>query len=153
MARKRLTTRIQILRKHTDYWNKTENILRVGEIGYDVDRKIFKIGDGVSLWKNLRVSFSPFKELGFTIIDGGSPEEVGPDRISVTVAFMTEESPRYSNGEYIPLKGEPIALKTDANQYMKIGDGKQTVTKLPFVTPPDDVSVSNIYGECEDFKK
>lgn len=153
MANKKLNrARVQIIRKNTAYWNSTPNILRAGELGYDTDRKIFKIGDGTSKWNELRISFAPFKEMGYTILDGGSIDEPGPDKISVSVVMMNEDSPRYRDGEYIPMKGEPISIKLDDNQYMKIGDGKQTIAELPYVSPPDDATVVTVYGECEDFK-
>ena len=151
MADKKLKTRIQLLRKTSDFWNETDQILREGEIGYDLDRKVFKVGDGKHTWKELRVTFTPFKDIGITILEGGEEGENNPDQVNILLKLMTESSPRY-NGEYIPKKGEPVAIREGGNQYLKIGDGVTAIDSLPFVTPNDDASVTTEYGICEDFK-
>ena len=144
--------RLQINRHNTEYWTTTTNILRQGEIGYDTDRKVFKIGDGVNKWEFLRITFTPFKDLGLTIIDGGSVDLSNPDTIPATIVVMTEESEKYEEGRVILRKGEILALREGSNQYMKIGNGVDSVEKLPFVTPKDDASVTSVYGTCEDFR-
>lgn len=151
MADKNLKTRIQFLRKHTDFWNSTDQILREGEIGYDLDRNVFKVGNGTSTWKELPVTFTPFKDIGITVFEAGEEGEASPDQVNILLKLMTESSPRY-NSEYVPKKGEPVAIREGGNQYLKIGDGVTTIDSLPFVTPNDDATVTTQYGICEDFK-
>lgn len=151
MADKKLKTRIQILRKHTDFWNQTDQILREGEIGYDLDRKVFKVGNGKNSWKELQVTFTPFHDIGITVLESGEEGENTPDQVNILLKLMTESSSRFSP-EYIPKKGEPVAIREGGNQYLKIGDGVTAINSLPFVTPNDDASVTTQYGICEDFK-
>lgn len=48
----------------SENWNKNNPILKVGEIGYDLTNKLFKIGDGESTWDSLSYYLSE--------IDGGT---------------------------------------------------------------------------------
>ena len=148
---KKLTTRIQLLKRDTSFWNTSDLILREGEIGFDTGRKVFKVGDGKSTWRELQITFTPLKDVGITILEGGEDGENNPDQLNVLIKMMTESSSRYST-EYIPKKGEPVAIREGGNQYLKIGDGETTISSLPFVTPDDDASVDTVYGICEDFK-
>lgn len=148
---KRLTTRIQLLKRDTNFWNTSDLILREGEIGFDTGRKVFKVGDGKSTWRELQITFTPFKDVGITILEGGEDGENNPDQLNVLIKMMTESSSRYST-EYVPKKGEPVAIREGGNQYLKIGDGETNISSLPFVTPDDDASVDTVYGICEDFK-
>ena len=151
MSGKQLTARIQLLKRDTNFWNTSDIILREGEIGYDTGRKIFKVGNGKNTWRELQITFTPLKDVGITILEGGQEGENGPDQQNILLKLMTESSPRYSN-DYIPKKGEPVAIREGGNQYLKIGDGETTISSLPFVTPDDDASVDTVYGICEDFK-
>lgn len=148
---KRLTTRIQLLKRDTSFWSTSDLILREGEIGFDTGRKVFKVGDGKSTWRELQITFTPFKDVGITILEGGEDGENNPDQLNVLIKMMTESSSRYST-EYVPKKGEPVAIRDGGNQYLKIGDGETNMSSLPFVTPDDDASVDTVYGICEDFK-
>ena len=148
---KRVKARIQLLRRGSTFWKNTDLILKEGEIGFDTDRQIFKVGNGQSRWDELQISFTPFKDAGVTIIEGGEQGYNNPDHINSLIKLMTEESKRYAP-EYVPQKGEPVAVKEGNNQYLKIGDGVTAIDSLPFVTPNDDASVLTSFGECEDFK-
>lgn len=148
---KNLKTRIKLLRNTTEYWSKNNPILLDGEIGYDIHRKVFKVGDGVRTWSELSVTFSPLRDVGVTILEGGEQGNNTPEQVHALIKLMTESSPRYSK-DYIPKKGEPVAIREGGNQYLKIGDGVNNVSSLPFVTPNDDASVTTVYGICEDFK-
>ena len=148
---KKLTTRIQLLQRDTLFWSDSTQILRLGEIGYDTGRKVFKIGDGVHIWKELPVTFTPLQDLGITILEGGEEGENNPDQINLLIKMMTESSSRYDTS-YIPRKGEPVAIREGGNQYLKIGDGVTDIASLPYVTPDDDASVTSQYGICEDFR-
>lgn len=147
MSRKKLQrVRLQVIRKNTAYWNATPNILRAGEIGYDTDRKIFKIGDGTSSWNNIRTTYPSFQELSQTILDGGAIKKPGPEKIAVEFVLLNENSRRYKK-DYVPLKGEPVSILDNGEQYLKIGDGENTVANLPYVTVPglenlEDVATS-----------
>lgn len=37
----------------TENWERYNPILKIGQIGYDIDKKMFKIGDGSSTWTAL----------------------------------------------------------------------------------------------------
>lgn len=149
---KELKTRIKLLRRSTEEWNKSEQILLEGEIGFDLNRRVFKVGDGTKTWKQLNVTFSPLKDIGVTILEGGEEGPATPDQMNTLIKLMTESSTRYSRG-YIPKKGEPVAIREGSNQYLKIGDGVTAIDSLPFVTPNDDATVTTVYGICEDFIK
>jgi hypothetical protein len=43
-----MSVRIQVRRGTTAEWTNANPVLASGELGYDVDLRIFKIGDGVT---------------------------------------------------------------------------------------------------------
>ena len=151
MSEKKLTVRISLLRKSTEFWTTNDPVLLQGEIGFDLDRKIFKIGDGVKKWSELSITFSPLKDVGVTILEGGEEGQSSPEQVNALIKLMTESSTRYSAG-YVPKKGEPVAIREGGNQYLKIGDGVTDISSLPYVTPNDDASVTTVYAICEDFR-
>jgi WD40 repeat protein len=51
-----MSVKIQVRRGTTSEWTTTNPVLSSGELGYDTDLKIFKIGDGVAAWNSLAVA-------------------------------------------------------------------------------------------------
>jgi hypothetical protein len=51
-----MATRIQVRRGTTAEWTQANPVLSSGELGYDTDLKIFKIGDGVAAWNSLAIA-------------------------------------------------------------------------------------------------
>lgn len=47
-----LTTTIR--KDNTKNWEKANPILAANEFGYDYERKVIKIGDGITPWRNLK---------------------------------------------------------------------------------------------------
>lgn len=48
-----MVTRIQIRRDVKNNWETVNPILANGEMGYETDTRMIKIGDGETDWKNL----------------------------------------------------------------------------------------------------
>ena len=58
--------RIQVRRDTAANWTTANPTLTEGEIGYETDTGLVKVGDGASAWASLRYSFMSFdKALGF----------------------------------------------------------------------------------------
>lgn len=53
MAHKTLKTKITIRRDHSVAWRQSNPVLLKGELGYDIDLCILKVGDGVTRWIDL----------------------------------------------------------------------------------------------------
>jgi len=51
-----MSVKIQIRRGTTAEWSNANTVLASGELGYDTDLKIFKIGDGVAAWNSLAIA-------------------------------------------------------------------------------------------------
>jgi hypothetical protein len=51
-----MSFKIQVRRGTTSEWTTTNPVLSSGELGYDTDLKIFKIGDGVAAWNSLAIA-------------------------------------------------------------------------------------------------
>lgn len=150
---KDLSVRLTLRRDTTEHWNDPKSvILQEGEIGYDIQRKIFKIGDGSSHWTGLRVTFQPFSDLGLTVLSGGDVD-FGDTSVPVTLTVLNDESPRYSE-TMTPLKGEIIAIRDKwGQQHLKVGTGTNTLDTLPYVTPIDDARINEVFSEsCEGFR-
>lgn len=150
---KNLNAQLLIRRGRTEDWISDNSvILAMSEIGYDIDRKVFKVGDGVSRWKDLRASIFPIDETGRTLLDAGADNLHGFSVIPITLSIMTESSDRYSEA-YVPSKGELVSILEGNNQYLKVGDGSTNVKNLRYVTPNDDARIDVVYGNCGDFSK
>ena len=150
MANKYLKVRLQQLRNTHEYWYSDEAVtLMNGEIGYDLDEKIFKIGDGEHKFPDLPNYYPHINLDGTTIVDAGAINyEEGS--IPVTLKLANEESAKFSES-YVPLKGEPVSyLNSDDLQGLKIGDGRRSFQNLKYTTPFDDV-ITRDAGEVEDF--
>jgi len=147
---KTLITRVSQLIQPSSYWMSENSItLKDGEIGVDKDLGIYKIGDGVSKWKDLPVFFTGLKLDGSTVLNGGATSYDGGD-LPVTVVLSNETSVKNIEG-YVPLKGEPVTELTDTGlQGVKIGDGQKTFGELAYVTPYDDI-IFDTYSTVEDF--
>ena len=75
-----LITRVSQLIQPSSYWMSENSItLKDGEIGVDKDLGIYKIGDGVSKWKDLPVFFTGLKLDGSTVLNGGATSFDGGD--------------------------------------------------------------------------
>lgn len=48
-----MAVKIRIKRGTTAQWNASTTALTPGELGYDLETKVIKIGDGTTLWNNL----------------------------------------------------------------------------------------------------
>lgn len=48
--------RLQFRRGKADFWTDENPVLRTGEPGYETDTRLFKIGDGVTPWRELPYS-------------------------------------------------------------------------------------------------
>ena len=58
-----LNTIFQVKRGTSDVWAQLNPILRQGEPGFELDTGIFKVGDGVTEWLDLKaVNSSPVEE-------------------------------------------------------------------------------------------
>ena len=63
MAEVVLNTIFQVKRAESYVWETLNPVLRQGEPGYDLDTGIFKIGDGVTEWLDLKaINSSPVEE-------------------------------------------------------------------------------------------
>jgi hypothetical protein len=54
-----VNTRLQIRRGTASSWTSTNPILYAGEVGYETDTGLFKIGDGTTAWTSLKYSALP----------------------------------------------------------------------------------------------
>lgn len=55
-----VNTRLQIRRGSASSWTSTNPILYAGEIGYETDTGLFKVGDGTTAWTSLKYASLPF---------------------------------------------------------------------------------------------
>ena len=60
--------RILVRRDEASQWDLNDPVLLKAEMGYELDARGLKFGDGVSTWSEL-----PYFEGGFDGIDGGGP--------------------------------------------------------------------------------
>ena len=151
MPNKYIKVRLQQLRNTHEYWYSDEAvILMKGEIGFDTDERVFKLGDGVTKFPDLPDYQPHFNLDGSTVVDAGSSQYIDDKSVPVTFRMANEESARFSDG-YVPLKGEPVSfLNSDDLQGLKIGDGRRSFQHLKYTTPFDDVITEDV-GETEDF--
>jgi hypothetical protein len=62
-----MAIQIQIRNDTAENWNTANPVLAQGELGIENDTRLFKIGDGESLWSELDYSAS-----NITLLDGGT---------------------------------------------------------------------------------
>jgi hypothetical protein len=80
-------TTIQLRRGTSAEWSASNNPLAMGEVGYDVTLKKFKIGDGTSLWGSL----------GFASILPSELDELVDDRVSSLIVGGTNITTSYND--------------------------------------------------------
>lgn len=80
-------TTIQLRRGTSAEWSASNNPLAMGEVGYDVTLKKFKIGDGTSLWGSL----------GFASILPSEFDELVDDRVSSLIVGGTNITTSYND--------------------------------------------------------
>lgn len=80
-----MAVQIQTRRGTAANWTATNPILMIGELGYETDTKLFKIGDGVLAWNSLPylASMGP---LHYAVVVGAPGAESG-NTITVTITF------------------------------------------------------------------
>ena len=59
---KELKTRIVLRNDSTANWNAQDPVLLKGEIGFDMDLLIFKVGDGVKKWSEIDKTFKSYED-------------------------------------------------------------------------------------------
>lgn len=73
---KELKTRIVLRNDSTANWTAADPVLMKGEIGFDMDLLIFKVGDGVKKWSEIDKIFSNLADI-MTSVDEKIQEAVG----------------------------------------------------------------------------
>ena len=103
MGTQRIETTFQIKRGKAASWEKLNPVLSAGEPSIAIDTGIFKIGDGVTTWKNLP-----------------------------TTKIRRDNSYNYS-ADYIPANSEICLVDTaDSGLRVKVGDGTTTFGELDY---------------------
>ena len=115
MAETILKTIFQVKRGKAETWKEKNPILRVGEPGFAYDANIFKVGDGVTPWNDLKC-----------ITDAGN----------LTIRLRRDNDYNYDKiaDTFIPANGEPCLVDTAKNGLcVKVGDGKTPYGQLEYV--------------------
>lgn len=103
MGTQRIDTTFQVKRGKSSSWESLNPVLNAGEPGYATDTGIFKIGDGITPWKNLP-----------------------------TTKIRRDNLYNYSDS-YIPANGEICLVDTPASGLrVKVGDGVTTFALLEY---------------------
>ena len=61
MANNTINTRIILKNDSTANWTSKDPVLLKGEVGFDLDLGIFKVGDGIKKWSEITVTYSIFR--------------------------------------------------------------------------------------------
>lgn len=67
MANNTINTRIILKNDSTANWTAKDPVLLKGEVGFDLDLGIFKVGDGVKKWSEITVTYSNLQDILATI--------------------------------------------------------------------------------------
>lgn len=67
MANNTINTRIILKNDSTANWTSKDPVLLKGEVGFDLDLGIFKVGDGIKKWSEITVTYSNLQDILSTI--------------------------------------------------------------------------------------
>lgn len=67
MANNTIDTRIILKNDSTANWTSKDPVLLKGEVGFDLDLGIFKVGDGIKKWSEITVTYSNLQDILNTI--------------------------------------------------------------------------------------
>ncbi len=107
MADINLKTILKVRRGTTENWNSTSYILKEGELGFDSDLKVLKIGDGTSNWETLEPVNKA--ELSKLFDAAGEAQKVDAKVTALTTRVDTNE------GNISTLQGSVRTLDTDVS--------------------------------------
>jgi outer membrane murein-binding lipoprotein Lpp len=134
-----MATKIQIRRDTAARWTSNNPILSSGELGYDTNNRIFKIGNGIDTWNELTDSFKMSSNFA-PLVNGIVPEINLPDYSDVYAPINeqgivpAENLPDYSD-VYAPINEQGIVpaenLPDYSDVYAPIVNGKVPAENLP----------------------
>lgn len=87
MAINELKTRIVLRNDSTANWTEKDPVLMKGEIGFDMDLLIFKVGDGVKKWSEITKTFKSYEDI-MTAVNEAIQNAV--NGLHTTVTFTAE---------------------------------------------------------------
>lgn len=76
MANNTIDTRIILKNDSTANWTSKDPVLLKGEVGFDLDLGIFKVGDGIKKWSEITVTYSNLQDI-LTAVDEKIQAAVG----------------------------------------------------------------------------
>ena len=122
---------IQVRRDSNYNWYATNPVLSAGEPGYDLDLKIFKIGDGTTPWNNLTPS-AP--EVGYSsVVMGAStsdPSSLATDTIRLyNKTLAARNMPKVRSRDGLPFHLQPLLATSRFGMMNPIG-GTNTPTYI-----------------------
>ncbi len=86
-------------------WTNANSILHLGELGYVVDTKRFKIGDGYTPWNSLAYSTA-------SLVNGKVPLDQLPDTVKITVHQVTTSAQL----SFLTVQSGDIGIVSDENK-------------------------------------
>jgi hypothetical protein len=145
--------RIQIRRDYAAKWIENNPILASGEQGYELDTTFMKVGDGVTLWRDLAYWNTgsvqgPPGPIGDDGLQGeqgiqGIQGPIGPSGLSINYI---------GSGTYVQMLGYPAvqndgATVTDRNNNLHVYDGTKWNNVGPFAVLPGPQGIPGIDGK------
>jgi len=123
-----------VLRGTYARWLAANPVLNSGEFGYDTDRKLLKIGDGVTAWASLPTITMAYQEVTGTTQACVNGMRYGPNNVGLVTLTLPTTAPVGMRLAIIGVGAGGWKLAQNALQLVHVGGGVSTTGVTGYIT-------------------